>query len=223
MRTRPRTLSFARLTAVATAGTLGFLPLAGCVKVENPDARKPLITKTSGFPANKSPRAGGDRLIDGDRPAAAKGLDADTPPIELPDTPTAPNVLDTLAPSDARLQEIGGLLLLYYGTRKSLPAKLEDLAPLVGPDEKFDLTCPESGQPYVYVRRTLNASIGGQKLVAYSPTSGKDGLRNALMMSLAVTAQGVTPTSGVTRLNETQLREALQGAAPAGGAGAAAR
>lgn len=205
-----------QVAALSVAAAL-LLAAAGCVKVEDPDSKRaPAIVKTAGFANEKKGQGNRATGLPGEDPKPGQEI------IELPDIPSPPNALDTLAPQDAKLGDIGGLLLMYYGMKQKLPNKLEDLAPLADADRPLDLRCPESGQPYVYVRQTLNSSISGQKLVAYAPTVSKDGRYATLMMSLVSTAHGTTPTAGVARLSEDELRQKLPRSATPAGPGAAA-
>jgi len=47
-------------------------------------------------------------------------------------------------------------LLYYYAVNKQLPTQLADLAPL--DTSQWQLTCPASGEPYVYVPDGLRSA-----------------------------------------------------------------
>jgi hypothetical protein len=193
--------SIVRRTAVA-AVSVAFLTAAGCVQVPNENPRKaPVITKRTG---ESTARAG--------RPADAPPAEPDV--IEIPNVPSQPNALDALAPCDAKLDNLGGLLLLYYASKKTLPPRLDDLAPLAQPGLLADFTCPFANRPYVYTRQNLNPSISGLKLIAYAPAPGKDGLRRALMMGFDSSKGVMTPATKTEQFTEAQLQEQLRRVVP---------
>lgn len=206
-----RSLSFsARGIAVATAGLLVGTAV-GCVKVTETDKKPRFIETSDGGETRGLPR----QSKAGD-PAAPKDV------VEIPPTPTPTLSIEGLDPSEEKLGRLSELLLTYYGFKKTLPPKLEDLASVARPGQPVDVISPIDGKPFVYVKPSLNAAMPGQRIVAYSSAAGPDNLHRAVMMSIATsTSGGTTPTAGVARLTDKQLQEHLKrvvsGAEPAAG------
>jgi hypothetical protein len=80
-------------------------------------------------------------------------------------------------PCVENLQDLEGLLLLYYQQNHEMPASLADLKGKSPDDEKVSLVCPASGKAYVYNRMGLippadivpepQRARGGDRLIVY--------------------------------------------------------
>lgn len=66
-----------------------------------------------------------------------------------------PGPLSLDDPCAERLHNLIGPILQYVVLHRDLPPTLEAVKPLADIDQVIDLTCPASGQPYVYVRGGL--------------------------------------------------------------------
>ena len=84
------------------------------------------------------------------RGSAGRGTKSQIPDPgpDRPGRPTAP--LSATDPCADRLHAICGAMLLYYHLNRRLPADVEELRGIAGPDPDVEFTCPVSGQPYVY-------------------------------------------------------------------------
>jgi hypothetical protein len=85
-------------------------------------------------------------------------------------------------PCAARLQNIGGTLLLYYATNQQMPRALEELKPLADFDQPVELTCPVSKKPYTYSPNGLAASGKEKRIVVYDAEPSHQGSRWCLFM-----------------------------------------
>lgn len=102
-------------------------------------------------------------------------------------------------PCADRLHEISGLLLLYAATRGRLPEKLEDLQALSA--EPIELTCPASGQPYLYDRAGIAVPGKPGLVVVRDPLPSHSGLRWAISV---LPPEGAAPlTTRVIAIVET--------------------
>lgn len=79
-----------------------------------------------------------------------------------------------------RLHDICGLLLLYYATHQQLPAHIEELARVPGFENVRDLTCPVSGQSYIYNPVGIVNSGAASRVVLYDPSPAHAGMRWAI-------------------------------------------
>jgi hypothetical protein len=85
-------------------------------------------------------------------------------------------------PCAARLQTIGGALLLYWATNKHMPQNLDELKPFADFDEPIELTCPVSHKPYLYAPNGLAAAGKEKRIVVYDAESSHNGNRWCLFM-----------------------------------------
>jgi hypothetical protein len=72
--------------------------------------------------------------------------------VAAPKSKVPPQPTMELSPTDPcaeRLHALCGPLLMYYKLNRKLPAAIEDLQDIAGPDPDVEFTCPESGKPYV--------------------------------------------------------------------------
>ncbi len=70
-------------------------------------------------------------------------------------------------PCAVQLQNICGLMLLYYSVHKQMPMQLEDLQPLAGADSPLPLNCPVANQPYVYVPQGLFTAGKTRRIIVF--------------------------------------------------------
>ncbi len=89
---------------------------------------------------------------------------------------------------DARLQDIGGLFLLYSMMNHRLPESLDELRTIPGASDVGDFTCPVSKQPYIYERAGIPVPSGAGRIILYDPAPSHGGQR--LCLSLSETGQG---------------------------------
>jgi len=87
-------------------------------------------------------------------------------------------------PCAERLHDVCGRLLLYHAAHKALP---ESLADLQGPDDQppTPMTCPASGEPYVYNREGLLIPGRPGRLVLYDPLPHASGMRWGVFAEIA--------------------------------------
>ena len=93
--------------------------------------------------------------------------------------------LDQAVDTDAcaiRLGDITAALTMYYGLNKQLPDSLEELKPLANPNGELLLTCPVSGQPYVYSPAGLLAIGTSKRIIVWDATPAHDGSRWCILM-----------------------------------------
>jgi hypothetical protein len=76
-----------------------------------------------------------------------------------------------------QLQDLSGALIQYYSLHKSMPAKLEDLAPLADPGAPLKFACPKSGKPYGYSPGGLVAPGKSSSIVIYDASPDHNGYR----------------------------------------------
>lgn len=101
------------------------------------------------------------------------------------------------------MHDLSGCLLQYYVLHQEFPATLEELRPLVDPDQKLPLTCPVSGKAYLYTPRGLHAMGETRSLVVYDATPAHDGKRWAIA---AAPRKGTEPLGlWVVQLTESQF------------------
>jgi len=85
-------------------------------------------------------------------------------------------------PCAERLHDISGHLLIYYSANRRLPASLDELRALVGPDGP-PLVCPLSGLPYTY--DPSGPEVPGQpgRLLLYDSEPTHAGARWGIVMA----------------------------------------
>jgi hypothetical protein len=147
-------------------------------------------------------------------PAHAKGQVRSSPGVRVPATTSQQrpasrtNAASALPAEDecaARLHDLSGLLLQYFLLNKHLPERLEDLAPLADPGTDFQITCPASGKPYVYVPAGLPGSGSGRVLLVYDAVPAHSGIRWVIAAS---PPQGDQPLSTwVMPFSEQRFRQ----------------
>ena len=170
--------------AAALSLALAFAPAAGCAPKQSAARGKPLASsrQTSNHPAPG-------------RPAPAR--EGAAPPVEAPTLSG-----DTC---DIRLHELAGPLLEYYVLHQRMPERLEELAPLAETGTDFQITCPVSGQPYVYVPAGLTRQGSARVLLVYDRVPAHKGVRWGLLVS---PAEGDQPLSTwVQPLDEKRFRQ----------------
>ncbi|HEX8916766.1 MAG TPA: hypothetical protein VF796_30730, partial [Humisphaera sp.] len=97
----------------------------------------------------------------------------------------------------------------YYARSGSMPARVEDVAPLAGIGVRSpNFTCPVSNKPYVYVGADTSPTYGVKRLVAYSPAKDARGLRPCLMMT-RIPGSAKSLTSDIEHLTDEKLKPYL--------------
>ena len=90
----------------------------------------------------------------------------------------------------SNMQDLAGCLLQYFVIYGQLPPKLNALQPVVPLDQKLPLTCPASGQPYVYAPHGLKSPADKRWLILYDAEPSHAGQREAIVATLP---EGHTP------------------------------
>lgn len=107
--------------------------------------------------------------------------------------------------SPARLQDIGGYIMLFYRQYKRMPASLDELKTMPGGDE-VNILSP-SGQPFGYYPDGAWTSKQPQKcVIAYDPAVSPNGFRWCLLMSLPKGNAGSLSVEAVS-LPDSNFRE----------------
>ena len=97
--------------------------------------------------------------------------------------PTAPGAapddraLINTDPCAMRLHEISGALLLYFNTHGDLPPTLAALSKSPGAQDLGDMTCPTSGQSYVYLPKGIPVDPPPSRVVLFDPTPAHPGTK----------------------------------------------
>lgn len=82
---------------------------------------------------------------------------------------TSPDAVLPTDPAASRLQDIGGVMLVYYDSHKQLPSTLDELASSPGGDT-LNLIAPRSGREFVYRPSGLWSESHTEKcIIAYDP------------------------------------------------------
>ena len=89
--------------------------------------------------------------------------------------PTDDRSLTSTDPCALRLHDISGALLLYFNTHGDLPPTLAVLSKSPGAEDIGDMTCPTSGQPYVYVPKGIPVDPPPSRVVLFDPTPAHAG------------------------------------------------
>jgi len=104
------------------------------------------------------------------------------PPANFLAAPASPDQIVDTDPAAARLQDIGGFVLLYYRQHQQMPRALDDLRTIPGGGD-LDFTSPSSGQPFAYYQTGIWAPDKGDKcIIACDPVPSASGKRWCLFM-----------------------------------------
>ena len=79
-------------------------------------------------------------------------------------------------PCAMRLHDVCAPLLLYFGRYQQLPEHIDELAQVPGVDVP-ELTCPVSGQKYIYNPNGPSGTSGGTRIILYDATPAHAGHR----------------------------------------------
>ena len=174
-----------RFAVVVLAGVLALSP-TGCGRGKgraegDGRPRRRVEVSTSGGADRRPDRGGGGgRAARGDANGAARGGPV---PAEL----TADD------PCATRLHDVAGLMLAYYAAHRRLPDQLDELqatGAAFGLDVEF--TCPQTGEPYVYVPAGLSFPGRDERVVLHDASAGHDGSRRAVVARDARGGQAAT-------------------------------
>jgi hypothetical protein len=133
-------------------------------------------------------------------------------PVQAPPTPDEHAEHNALIidlatdPCAIRMQDVGGALALYYHENQGFPEKLEAIRPYANKWHLNigNLTCPASGEPYVYYPSGLSAPFQVRRLVLFDKSPVHKGWRWGVVM--APPPQGmVVVTPEVVRLSQEVL------------------
>jgi hypothetical protein len=93
------------------------------------------------------------------------------------DTSATPDEIVNADPSAARLEDIGGDLMLFYRLNRAMPPNLQALASVTDEGAPPNTLSPGSGQPYVYSSDGLWLEGHTQSIVVYDPTLSAKSMR----------------------------------------------
>ena len=161
---RRRTVTVIALVVAASA-------IAGCVTTrepaDKPAARGVTVKTDTSAPQAEAAGVGGDR--------AAPGTPSTPSTPSAPAQPGGPDPLASIEPCAARLQDVAGVMLLYYALNQRLPDGLEELRGVADIDQALEFTCPASGRPYVYDPAGLRYPGKDERLIIYDADPAHDG------------------------------------------------
>ncbi len=104
------------------------------------------------------------------------------PPANFLAAPASPDEIVGTDPAAARLQDIGGYILLYFRQHQQMPPALDDLRTIPGGGD-LDFTSPSSGRPLAYYQTGIWAPDKGDKcIIACDPVPSAGGKRWCLFM-----------------------------------------
>jgi hypothetical protein len=93
-----------------------------------------------------------------------------------PAKPANPDLDD---PCAERLHDIEGQLVFYYHLHGQLPARLDELKNLTS--ENVPLTCPVTGQPYLYAPDGLEILNSNRRVIVYDAQPCRAGVRHVIV------------------------------------------
>jgi hypothetical protein len=96
-------------------------------------------------------------------------------------------------PCAERLHELCRPLLMHYAIHRRMPAGLDDLRRMAGPDPAIVFECPVSKQTYGYQPDGLGALTTQGRIVMYDPTPAHDGKRWAVVLEETKPGQPLIP------------------------------
>jgi hypothetical protein len=104
------------------------------------------------------------------------------PPGNFLTAPASPDQIVDTDPAAARLQDLGGYILLYFRQHQQMPRALDDLRTIPGGGD-LDFTSPSSGRPFAYYQTGIWAPDKGDKcIIACDPAPSAGGKRWCLFM-----------------------------------------
>jgi hypothetical protein len=96
--------------------------------------------------------------------------------------PTSPDAIVSTDPTAARLQDIGGYVLLYYREHQQMPANLDELRSMPG-GQDLQFTSASTGKPLVYQSAGMWSPQRGDKCIILYDPDLKHGARWCLFMT----------------------------------------
>jgi len=189
-RARIHCIAVTRFVCLTGATLLCFSYATGCVKVEDPSARKKITVQDS---TTQTP--------DG-KP---------TPELVLPPSATLSGkpfwAIDD--PCAAELDLINDRLVNYYASKKRLPESLEELMTPAEREKQQTLNCPLCNKPYIFVPQPM-IPTSGARLICYAPVPDpKDGKTRAIILRPVVGSQ-MSSAPDVIQLTPDQLKTYLK-------------
>jgi hypothetical protein len=96
--------------------------------------------------------------------------------------PTSPDEIVSTDPTAARLQDVGGYVLLYYRDHQQMPATLDELRNMPG-GQDLQFTSASTGKPFVYQPAGMWSPQRGDKCIILYDPDLKHGARWCLFMT----------------------------------------
>jgi hypothetical protein len=97
--------------------------------------------------------------------------------------PSSPDAIVSTDPTAARLQDVGGYVLLYYREHEQMPASLDELRNMPG-GQDLQFTSASTGKPFVYQPAGMWSPQRGDKCIILYDPDLKHGARWCLFMTL---------------------------------------
>jgi len=105
--------------------------------------------------------------------------------------PLSPDEIVSTDPTAARLQDVGGYVLLYYRDHGQMPATLDELRNIPG-GQDLQFTSASTGQPFVYQPAGMWSPQRGDKCIILYDLDLKHGARWCLFMTLPKAGSALT-------------------------------
>jgi len=97
--------------------------------------------------------------------------------------PSSPDAIVSTDPTAARLQDVGGYVLLYYRDHEQMPAALDELRNMPG-GQDLQFTSASTGKPFVYQQAGMWSPQRGDKCIILYDPDLNHGARWCLFMTL---------------------------------------
>jgi hypothetical protein len=107
--------------------------------------------------------------------------------------PEARRTSTAIDPCADRLHELCGPLLMHYALHRRMPATLDDLRAVAGPDPTIAFECPVSRRTYVYNADGLQSPAVNGRIVLFDPIPAHDGKRWAVVLEETKPGQPLIP------------------------------
>lgn len=113
---------------------------------------------------------------------AAVGCQSAKKPTPPTPSDTAQASISNTDPCAGRLHDLSGVFLMYLLRNNDLPETLDQLAPYAQQMGVTDLTCPASGEAYVYQRDGILFPEQNARIILYDAKPSHSGFRWAITL-----------------------------------------